>query len=67
MDMLRCEITQVPLRPEEATRCEVCGKIIRSDLAVTHRGIRMCPECYRRAVRREGRRNIVVEAAVARL
>jgi len=67
MDMLECAITQVPLRPEEARRCEVCGRIVRKDLTVFHNGKWMCIDCYQKALRRSGKRTMAVELAVARL
>ncbi len=67
MDMLECAITQVPLRPEEARRCEVCGRIVRKDLAVLHDGKWMCIDCYHAALRKSGKNVAAVELAVARL
>ncbi len=66
MEMLRCAITQVPLRPEEATRCEVCGKIVSREHIRVHNGVRMCDRCYERIARKNGGREYL-ELAVARL
>ncbi len=67
MDMLECAITQVPLRPEEARRCEVCGRIVRKDLTVRYQGKWMCIDCYHEALRKSGKHAMAVELAVARL
>jgi hypothetical protein len=53
MRILTCAVCGVPLRPEEARKCQVCGHIVCKDHIVYYKGKWMCTTCYRKAIARE--------------
>jgi hypothetical protein len=71
MHMLTCAVCGAPLRPEEAGRCEECGRIVGKEHLHYHNGRWICTECLKRELARERsygadkHRELALEIAIA--
>lgn len=67
MKILTCAVCGVPLRPEEARRCQECGHIVCRKHIRYHNGKGVCVTCLRKKLHKEAapaRRELELELAV---